>query len=195
MSHHIYHTEAIILGTRPHGEGDRLLYCYTRNLGLVVAHARSIRESRSRLRYALQTFSHAHIDLVRGKHGWKLISATPITSFRALWASQAHRQIVANHSDLTLRLIQGEERHEMLFDDIIKGLTFLTSLHDKESLRDVGLLLVVRLRHALGYWGGSGTYALAAESYTYTEADLRHLRARRKEIVSAVNESLRSSQL
>ena len=119
MSHHIYHTEAIVLGSRAAGEGSRFLYCYTRDLGLVSVHAQSIRESRSRLRYALQNFSHASVDLIRGKHAWKLISATPISSFRHLWANESRRRIIANQSELARRLIQGEESHELIFDDLL----------------------------------------------------------------------------
>ncbi len=195
MSHHIYHTEAIILGTRPSGEGDRLLYCYTRDLGLVVAHARSIRESRSRLRYALQMFSHASVDLIRGKYGWKLISATPISSFRELWGDEGRRRIAANHTELTRRLIQGEERHESLFDDIIRGLTFLSTLYDGESLRDAELLLVMQLLNSLGYWGGHSDLSPMLETTNYSDADLQNVRAKRSQIVASVNESLRSSQL
>lgn len=195
MPHHIYHTEAIILGTRPSGEGDRLLYCYTRDLGLVVAHARSIRESRSRLRYALQMFSHASVDLIRGKNGWKLISATPISSFRSLWVREDHRRIAANHVELTRRLIQGEERHESLFDDILQGLKFLSTLHDGESLRDAELLLVVRLLESLGYWGGHKDLAPLLSSVTYRDEDLPKIRRERSLITACVNDSLRSSQL
>ena len=112
MAHHIYHTEALLLGGRPSGEGDRLLYCYTRELGLVMAHAKSLREMRSRLRYALQTFSHAELDLIRGKHGWKLISARPVESFGMLWQKKRKRTVVAQYVELIRRLIQGEETEE-----------------------------------------------------------------------------------
>lgn len=195
MSHHIYHTEAIILGALPSGEGDRLLYCYTRDLGLVIAHARSIRESRSRLRYALQLFSHAHIDLIRGKYGWKLISATPISSFRHLWSDVGRRRIAAEHLHLTRRLIQGEERHEVLFDDLVSGLAFLSTLCDKEALKDAELLLVVRLLDALGYWGEQKDLIPVFAGVTFGADDLERIRPLRSAIVAGVNRALDSTQL
>ncbi|KKU78632.1 MAG: repair protein RecO protein [Parcubacteria group bacterium GW2011_GWA2_47_7] len=195
MSHHIYHTEAIILGARPSGEGDRLLYCYTRELGLVVAHARSIREARSRLRYALQLFSHAQIDLIRGKYGWKLISATPISSFRELWSHAGRRRVAAEHLRLARRLIQGEEQHEVLFDDFLNGLTLISTLFDRESLKDAELLLVVRLLDALGYWGEQKELSLAFAGCTFTEDDLAKIRPHRSAIVAGVNRALDSTQL
>lgn len=195
MSHHIYHTEAIILGTRPSGEGDRLLYCYTRELGLVVAHARSIREARSRLRYALQFFSHAQVDLIRGKYGWKLISATPISSFSELWSDAGRRRIAAEHLHLARRLIQGEERHELLFDDMLKGLTLLSGLTDRESQKDAELLLVVRLLEALGYWGEQKDLLAVFSGVTFSQEDLAKIRPMRTEIVAGVNNALDSTQL
>ncbi|OGZ06482.1 MAG: hypothetical protein A2845_06215 [Candidatus Lloydbacteria bacterium RIFCSPHIGHO2_01_FULL_49_22] len=195
MSHHIYHTEAIILGTLPSGEGDRLLYCYTRELGLVVAHARSIRENRSRLRYALQLFSHARVDLIRGKYGWKLISATPIASFSELWSHAGRRRIAAEHLHLARRLIQGEERHELLFDDMLKGLTLLSTLADRESQKDAELLLVVRLLDALGYWGEQKDLLPVFSSVTFSHEDLAKIRPMRTEIVAGVNRALDSTQL
>ncbi len=195
MSHHIYHTEALILGSIPSGEGDRLLYCYTRDHGLVLAHARSIRESRSRLRYALQTFSHAHIDLIRGKYGWKLISATPINSQRALWGSDRKRRIIAGHMQLARRLIQGEEVHTTLFDDLLCGYEFIKSLTDEESLRDAELLLAVRLLSLLGYWGDDTQLAPVLLRSDYDIKNLAELRPLRTAIIARVNQALHSSQL
>jgi DNA repair protein RecO len=196
MSHHIYHTEAIMLGGRSSGEGDRMLYCYTRDLGFVVAHAKSIREARSRLRYTLQLFSHANVDLIRGKHGWKLISASPISSFRDLWSEEQRRVITAQHASLLRRLIQGEEKHEQLFDDIISGLRFLSSVTDTESLRDAELLMVVRLLAKLGYWGEHSTLVpFPIGQSSFSSEELLALRPIRSQVLAGVNEAIHSSQL
>ena len=195
MSHHIYHTEALIIGSLQSGEGDRLIYCYTRDHGLVLAHARSIRESRSRLRYALQTFSHAYIDLIRGKYGWKLISATPITSQRALWGSERKRRIIAGHMQLARRLIQGEEVHTTLFDDLLRGYEFIKSLEGEDTLRDAELLLAVRLLSLLGYWGEDLLLTPVLSRTDYDAKDLAELRPLRSTIIAKVNAALHSSQL
>ena len=65
--HHIYHTEAFVLGSRNVGEANKMLSLYTRELGLVYAHAQGIRLGKSKLRFGLQDFSHATVDLVQGK--------------------------------------------------------------------------------------------------------------------------------
>lgn len=193
--YHIYHTEAIILGGKAVGEGDRMLYCYTRLLGLVAARARSLREGRSKLRYALQTFSHAEVNLVRGKYGWRLISAHPVDSFSALWRHSGKRRIIAGHAQLIRRLIQGEERQELLFDDILSGLQFLSRLENERELHAGELILVVRALAHLGYWGDRTTLAplFAPDGWTAESLQLAH--AKRAPLLSRVNQALSLSNL
>lgn len=195
MSYHIYHTEALILSGRAVGEGDRSLFCYTRELGLVMAHAKSLRESRSRLRYALQTFSHAEIDLIRGKHGWRLISARPTHSHGELWRHTSKRRILAHHAGLLERLIQGEERHTVLFDDIISGLQFLERLTDEAHLRAAELLLVIRLLAHLGYWEEREVYAHLLQGAAWTPETLEYVAKERPALLTGVNNALQASQL
>ena len=196
MAYHIYHTEAIILDSRPFGEGDRLLHCYTRELGYVVAHAKSLRELRSRLRYSLQTFAHAEIDLIRGKHGWKLISARPLSQHQSLLEHARKRTILAQHTQLVRRLIQGEESHATLFDDLLAALRFLDLREVEEEFRAAELLFVVRLLERLGYWEGKEELALLLTPNVWDSTDALHLVTReRTHVLTAVNAALRATQL
>jgi recombinational DNA repair protein (RecF pathway) len=192
MAHHIYHTEAILLGSRPSGEGDRVLYCYTRELGLVSAHAKSLRLSRSRLRYALQT----DVDLISGKYGWKLISARPINSYAALWQHKGKRAVVAEHAQLLRRLIQGEERHELLFDDMLDAFDFLGRITEESKLRSAELLFVIRLLSRLGYWEEYEQHApLLADNAWANAEELQVLEELRAPLLAGVNRALRATQL
>jgi recombinational DNA repair protein (RecF pathway) len=195
MSYHIYHTEAIVLGGRSVGEGDRMLYCYTRELGFVAAHTKSIREGRSKLRYTLQTFSHADLDLIRGKHGWKLISAHPIDSLSSVWRHPAKRRIIAEHTHLIRRLIHGEERHELLFDDLLAGIQFLRRLEDDAELSAAELLLVVRVLAHLGYWGKEADFAPVFTENVWTPEGLRFAQQERAPLLSGVNRAIEASNL
>ena len=195
MAYHVYHTQAFILGGRPFGEGDRLLYCYTRELGLVVAHAKSLREGRSRLRYGLQQFAHAEIDIIRGKHGWKLISARPVNSLRSVWGEGTKRRILANYVQLISRLIVGEEQNAALFDDILNGVEMLAEIEDEDDLHMLELLFVVRLLAQLGYWGEEETHALLLDEDAWSPLSLLYIETHRQEILSNVNRALRESQL
>jgi recombinational DNA repair protein (RecF pathway) len=195
MAYHIYHTEALILGGRPSGEGDRNLFCYTRELGLVMAHAKSLREGRSRLRYALQTFAHAEVDLIRGKHGWRLISARPVDSLGELWRHPSKRRILAHHTQLLERLIQGEEQNGTLFDDLLLGLKFLRDIEEESMLRSAELLLVIRLLAELGYWGDKTLHAPLFSENALTVPVLEYTHSYRPSLLVSVNEALRASQL
>jgi len=194
MSYHVYHTEAIILGGRPHGEGDRMLYCYTRELGLVVAHAKSLRESRSRLRYTLQTFAHAELDLIQGKHGWKIISARPVDSLGALWQHPEKRRVLSEVGALVRRLIQGEESHAMLFDEILSGINFLREVEEQTLLRSGELILVIRLLSRLGYWEEKETHPLLFEE-NLSHSSLAYAALMRPKLLVSVNNALHASQL
>ncbi|OGZ08047.1 MAG: hypothetical protein A2942_00715 [Candidatus Lloydbacteria bacterium RIFCSPLOWO2_01_FULL_50_20] len=195
MSYHIYHTEALILGGKAAGEGDRVLYCYTRELGLILAHAKSLRENHSKLRYTLQTFAHAEIDLVRGKYGWKLISAYPIDSFTSLWRHPSKRKIVAAHAQLLRRLIQGEERHELLFDDLLSGLRFLSGIENEAELRAGELIFVVRMLSRLGYWGDAVRFPQLALENVWTAELLSFAQKARTPLILGINQALELSHL
>ena len=196
MAYHVYHTEALLLGGTARGEGDRLLYCYTRELGLVLVHAKSLREMRSRLRYALQTFSHAHVDLIHGKHGWKLISARPVDSFGAIWKEQRKRSIIAQYTELIRRLIQGEEAQEELFDEVLESLEHLCTLEDEQELRAAELLFVVRLLHRLGYWGDTEGFECMFGDEVWKDKQATLLaRNSRTLLLANVNRALRETQL
>lgn len=195
MAYHIYHTEAIILGGRPSGEGDQVLYCYTRELGLISAHAKSLREGRSRLRYALQMFSHAELDVIHGKHGWKLISARPVDSFATLWEHSGKRTLYAQHAQLLRRLIQGEERHEKLFDEILSGLQFLKNIPHEAVLRSAELIFVVRLLYHLGYWEEGGVFQPLLGETPWNEETLAFVESTRAPLLVGINQALRETQL
>src|SRR3989344_5353808 len=78
-----YHTEAIVLGNPERGESDRVFTLYTEEFGLVRARASAVRSEKSRMRYALQNYSRAHVALVRGKHGWRIGGAVYTHRVRA----------------------------------------------------------------------------------------------------------------
>ncbi len=196
MAYHIYHTEALVLDSRPFGEGDRLLHLYTRELGLVVAHAKSLREMRSKLRYALSTFAHAEIDLIHGKHGWKLISARPVDSHASLLRERNKRLILAQHAQLVRRLIQGEERHETLFDEILSAVDFLGNQFEGSEFRAAELLFVVRLLAQLGYWENKEVFSPLLSAHVWEdEQAIELVRERRTEVLTLVNSALRATQL
>ncbi|HHY59033.1 MAG TPA: DNA repair protein RecO [Clostridia bacterium] len=63
----LYKAEGIIIKSFNLGEADRVLTIYTRQYGKISAVAKGVRKSRSKLRGATQTLTHADLVLYRGR--------------------------------------------------------------------------------------------------------------------------------
>jgi len=99
------------LGGTNIGEGHRYITLFTKDLGLVKAHARSVREERSRLRYSLQHFSYSDFSLVRGRDVWRITGAREHYNIhRALSAERQKQVMVSRLFALLERLLHGEEK-------------------------------------------------------------------------------------
>ena len=107
MMHPKHHTDAIVLAARDVGEASRMLCLFTRELGMVHAHAQGVRLLRSKLRHHLQPLTRAHVSLVRGREVWRVVGAE---QSRAITAP-AFPKIAL----LLRRLVHGEEADPSLF--------------------------------------------------------------------------------
>ncbi len=161
MAHHTYHTDGFVLSARPVGESNHYLSILTRDLGLVRATARSSREERSKLRYALQSYARATISLVHGKEMWRIVGAVAAGSI--LPAAGEHRalgrEIVARVARLLERLIPGEGGDAVLFEtvDQLAGIVRADERVSREALANVECIAVLRILRALGYLGDDAT--------------------------------------
>ncbi len=160
--YHFYHTPGFVLSAQDISEGSRMLSLFTRELGLVRVHARSIREQRSKLRGFLQPLSFAQVALVRGRELWRLTTAGPANTFFSqdslvgtrescggtlAWAK---RLALARVASTLERQLQGEEQDSALYDCFHDGLNYLPQCSD-EKLLVWETLLSARLLSRLGY--------------------------------------------
>ncbi|MEX2341217.1 MAG: recombination protein O N-terminal domain-containing protein, partial [Candidatus Paceibacterota bacterium] len=72
MSYKTYTTEAIVCGSRVNNTSDKSFLLFTKDAGMLWAAAKSVREERSRQRFALQDFSLIRASLIKGKSGWRI---------------------------------------------------------------------------------------------------------------------------
>jgi DNA repair protein RecO len=153
MSHHIYKTEAIILRGLPDGEANKYLNVFTRELGLVGAVARSVREGKSKLRYGLQDYSISLVSLVRGKDVWRVINTVPISNiYFDLHSKPENLSAAMRALSLLKKLVAGEERHPELYDIAITGMNFLADASiSREELSAFQLVFTLRALSLLGY--------------------------------------------
>ncbi|GMQ95369.1 MAG: hypothetical protein BMS9Abin13_482 [Patescibacteria group bacterium] len=160
MSYHIYKTEGFVVGSMNVGESNRFLYIFTKELGLVGASVQGVRELKSKLRFSLQDFSYANIDLVRGKRVWRVTNAQKLSAFERLLEEEHKQEVFVNISSLIKRLFAGEGGHGAVFRDVISGFTFLA--HDsftREELRNFEIILVIKILDGLGYWARQNVFS------------------------------------
>lgn len=193
--HHIYHTHGFILSSRNVGEANKMLTIYTREMGLVRTVCQGLRLHKSKLRFSLQDFSYANIDLVRGRDIWRVTSATNITSFPYIRADKQSLLLTARISRLLERLCDGEESNIGIFDDFIQSLYFLDNVDILSSSREaLELHLVLRIMNTLGYIGESGMLSKYLES-SFNEDKIKELLREKQSIIAHINKALNESQL
>jgi recombinational DNA repair protein (RecF pathway) len=168
---------------------------YTKDLGLIIARATSLRLAKSRLRFVLQRFSRAHIDLVRAKHGWRLTSARTIATNSNIFRHPYRRIVYAAITGILLRLIHGEEPHTELYDDICAALDVLATLNTREDCAHFELLMAARILHALGYWEEAPGDNLLFGNLSATLLLLNEVKQNRAKIVARINAALSATQL
>ena len=193
--HHIYHTHGLVLSSINKGEANKMLTIYTKEMGLVRAMTQGIRLNKSKLRFALQDYSYAKVDFVRGKDIWRVTSATTVTSFPFARSSKPSILLIARVSQLIERLCDGEEANPKIFDDIIQSLYLLDDTDISASSREaLELYLILRIMNDLGYIGESemfDKYLSSSFDHTQTESLLKE----RQHIISHINKALNESQL
>lgn len=145
MTYHMYITDALVCGSRDNNTSDRSYLLFSRDAGMVWVSAKSVREERSKHRYALQDFSVIRASLIRGKSGWKVTGAEPIANLYYTSDSREARTLVRNITRLLRRLLQGDTPVPSLYDDVSNA---LNSAVDPQVLETV---MSLRILHALGY--------------------------------------------
>ena len=193
--HHIYHTEAFVLGTRQAGEDSKTITLYATGLGLVYARAQGVRKLSSKLRYTLQNFSYAKVDLVRGKEIWRITTAVPLHSNSDILAYPEREQVVARVSSLVTRLVTGEEHNDEIFLLLMSMCETLRStlLLDEKYCAKIELYYVARILMTLGYLSRNAYEFISDDVVAIPEA-LNDVSYRQK-LTKEINEALSLSQL
>lgn len=147
MSYKTYITEALVCGSRASNTSDKSYLLFTREAGMLYAAAKSVREERSKQRFALQEFSIIRVTLVHGKSGWRVTGAESLVNAYAIQETREARALVRNSIRLLRRLIRGEFPHYDLYDEMR---AILGEVHhgNEELIEEV---LTLRALNMLGY--------------------------------------------
>lgn len=152
MSYQTYTTEALVCGTFNRNTADRSYLLFTREAGMLFADARSIREERSKQRYAMQDFSYIRVSLVRGKSSWKIGSVEAKKNFYAMAVDKDSRGSIVSTFRFLRRFFSGEEPTPQLFDCIHQSLGVLVGELTNRTLIEKSLQ--VKILTDLGYVDG-----------------------------------------
>jgi recombinational DNA repair protein (RecF pathway) len=149
MTYVTYTTDALVCGAFDRNTADRSYLLFTREAGMLFADAKSVREERSKQRYALQEFSQIRVSLIKGKHTWKVGSVEASHNDYTEAVSRAARGSVAAVYRTLRRFIQGEEASPRLYDFCAETLMFVAQDITERSFVD--LYIQIRLMSELGY--------------------------------------------
>ncbi|MBI5140045.1 MAG: DNA repair protein RecO [Candidatus Vogelbacteria bacterium] len=196
MSYHLYTTEGWILGSSDTGEANRYLEIFTKDLGLLRAHAQGARYLKSKQRYNLQTFSSVKVSLVCGKEIWRLTSALTIILAKDLMKDPARLQLITRVFSLLKRLVRGEDKDEKLYNDLDTSINFLikNDLND-EFLKNFETVLVLRILSHLGYTAENKDLDGRLFFADWNIPSLALGSELRKKAISQINLALANSQL
>jgi DNA repair protein RecO len=191
--HHIYHTEGIILGSKPYGEAGKYYFIFTRDLGMIYASAQGVRKMSSKLRFILQDFSYIKVDLVQGKDFWRVTSASKTNMLGGLTKNPGTFGVVFNVAKLLKRLLAGVEPNQALFLDLINGLSVL----EKSEIKDMGnieVIIVLRILNNLGYIGDNAVLQNLIKS-PFEENLIFEVSKSKSQVLSQINRALKETHL
>ena len=120
-----YTTTCLVVESFPQGENDRVYKLFTREFGMVTAHAKSIRKLESKLRAHILPRNLSLVTLVQGREVWRLVGAQELES---------PPEIIHEVTVLVRRFIRGEGAHKALYDRLIMFLES-SSKYDVQKLR------------------------------------------------------------
>lgn len=193
--HHLYTTDAFVLNTSYLGEADSYITLYTKDLGLIRAKATGIRYLKSKLRFAVQPYSHIQAVLVRGKGIWRLTNAQFIEQAKAEMPEKQFL-VLARVFSLIERLVQGEEPEEKLYESVLQAYSYLKNQEIKEEqLLNIECVLVLRILNHLGYIGDTKNISFFTLENKWDNEIISKMEEDRKDVLQEINRALRESQL
>jgi DNA repair protein RecO (recombination protein O) len=145
-------TRAVVLGSRPLGEADRILVLFTREAGRVDAVVKGVRKTKSRWGGRLEPFNVCDLVLFRGRSLATVTSADLVAGFSRLRASRAALTAAAVTCEAASRLFGEEEPHERVFNLLCRALrAFDDGFAGDAASAPVLLGSLVKLLHEAGF--------------------------------------------
>lgn len=105
-----YATQCFVIDSYEQSENDKAYKLFTREFGLVIAHAKSIRKLESKLRAHVLPRTVSLVTLVKGREVWRLVGGEEVL--------QSDNRIY-EITKLLNRFVRGEGAHKTLYDRLL----------------------------------------------------------------------------
>ena len=131
-------TNGIVIKERPIGEKDKVITVLTKDLGVIEAIARGVRNTKSKLLSGVSLFTYSEFEFYEGKNYTYINSAEEKTSFYSISDDIEKMSLCFYFSELVITMNPGEEES----NDFLR--LFLNSLYLlSNNERDKGLVKAV----------------------------------------------------
>ena len=190
MAHAVHTTEALVLSSAGVQDADKLFWLFTEDLGLLFASARSVREEKSKLRFALQDLSLTNVSLVRGRGLWRITGAQECGAPRL---EHATAQVFGRVAVLARRLIPTDEENVDLFTILCNTRSAL--VENVDSVEVIESVAVARMLYRLGYLTCKDEYRGIVDTVHFDEAIFKKGMKVVRKLIHDINSGLTESQL
>ncbi len=177
-------TECFVLEWYERAEHDRVFKLFTREFGIVLAHAKSIRKLESKLRAHMLPGNMATVTLVKGKEVWRIVGAEE---------RSAGGVFLPEVTNYLLRFMRGEGPHTTLFDRLVSLIEKASTFEETKAR----LLLLYIILVDLGYADAKTIGAKSMQEYVSWSIDdlYTHILLAYKEVRNHVHLVMKEMQL
>lgn len=193
MSYKTYTTEAIVCGSTAHNTSDKRYLLFSEEAGMVFASAQSVREERSKQRYALQDFSCIRVSLVKGKSGWRIGSVEALGNPFLRAETRKERGSITYIIAQLRRYVHGEIALPRAYADVCDLLHTNALRTDENSILQE--LFLVRLLAELGYIAPDASWKKLVDADTLFRARENYDQTMNATITQAIKEGAQASHL
>ncbi len=193
MSYKTYTTEALVCGSAVSNTSDKWYLLFSREAGMVSATARSVREEKSKQRYALQDFSHIRVSLIKGKSGWRIGSAEALGNPFMQVETRRQRGLINFVVAQLRRYVHGEVPLSRVYDDAFELMTETAAFETQSILAQQ--LFLVRLLSELGYIAPTSLWVAVVEAQSIHDAVSVFEDSMEKDIAKAIKLGTEASHL
>jgi recombinational DNA repair protein (RecF pathway) len=188
--HQKYTTEGFLVSQRASGEADRLFLFYTKEFGMVLASAKSVRSAKSKLRPHILPCARLSLTLLKSKNRWMLLEAVVLEKL----PTKSERYKTFLKLLLILKTLAfGEERNESLFVSLEGVFKYLVEAETESMLSAAECLSMVKILHALGY--GEPENENNYQNADFDEQTLSLVAKERTDLVLRINKALKETGL